>query len=108
MIAYRVLPWLSLGAGFSVQWAELKSGAAINNVIDSLPDGRMNYKDTNFGFGGNFGALFEINQRTRVGITYRSQVDQSFHDVPSFAQIGPGLKAALSAPACSATTSAST
>lgn len=95
VIAYRVLPWLSLGAGFSVQWAKLKSEAAINNALDQLPDGRLKYDDTNFGFGGNFGALFEINERARVGLTYRSQVDQGFDDVPSFAQLGPTLQAGL-------------
>jgi long-chain fatty acid transport protein len=95
VIAYRVLPWLSLGAGFSVQWAKLKSEAAINNALDQLPDGRLKYDDTNFGFGGNVGALFEINERARVGLTYRSQVDQSFDDVPSFAQLGPTLQAGL-------------
>lgn len=94
-IAYRVLPWLSLGVGFSAQWAKLKDELAINNVAESLPDGFMKYQDTNFGFGGNFGALFEIDERTRIGVTYRSQVGQSFDDVPSFGQLGPVLEAAL-------------
>src|SRR5512143_1112793 len=75
VIAYRVLPWLSLGAGFSVQWAKLKNELAVNNAIESLPDGFMKYEDNNFGFGGNVGALFEIDDKTRVGVTYRSQVD---------------------------------
>ena len=96
VIAYRVLPWLSLGVGFSVQWAQLKSETAINNVLDGLPDGQLKYKDSSFGFGGNFGALVEIDERTRVGITYRSQADQSFKDTPSFSQLGPSLQAALS------------
>jgi long-chain fatty acid transport protein len=98
VVAYRVLPWLSLGAGFSVQWAELKQEAAINNNItmaQQLPDGRLKYKDTNFGFGGNFGVLVEIDPRTRVGVTYRSQVGQSFDDVPSFGQLGVALQSLL-------------
>ena len=95
VIAYRVLPWLSLGAGFSVQWATVKSEAAINNALDQLPDGRLKYEDTNFGFGGNFGALVEIDERTRAGVTYRSRVDHGFDDVPSFAQVGPTLQSVL-------------
>ena len=95
VVAYRVLPWLSLGVGFSVQWAQLRSEAAINNALDQLPDGRLKYEDDNFGFGGNVGALFEIDEWTRIGLTYRSQVDQRFDDVPSFAQLGPTLQAAL-------------
>jgi len=89
--AYRVLPWLSLGVGFSVQYAKLKQEAAVNNVLDSLPDGSLKYQDHNFGFGGNCGILFEIDPQTRLGFTYRSPVDQSFSDVPSFGQLGPGL-----------------
>lgn len=95
VIAYRVLPWLSLGGGFSVQWAKLKDEVAVNNAAEGLPDGFMKYEDTNFGFGGNVGALFEIDAKTRLGITYRSQVDQGFSDAPSFGQLGPGLEAAL-------------
>jgi long-chain fatty acid transport protein len=95
VIAYRLLPWLSLGAGFSVQWAKLKDEAAINNIADQLPDGRLKFEDNNFGFGGNFGALFEIDPKTRVGLTYRSQVNHRFSDVPSFQQLGPGLRAVL-------------
>jgi long-chain fatty acid transport protein len=95
VIAYRVLPWLSLGAGFSVQWAKLKSELAISNAAEQLPDGFMKYDDTNFGFGGNFGALFEIDSKTRVGLTYRSQVNQEFDDVPAFGQLGPGLETLL-------------
>jgi long-chain fatty acid transport protein len=95
VIAYRILPWLSVGAGFSVQWAKLKDEAAVNNVIDQLPDGRLKYDDTNFGFGGNVGLLFEIDPQTRVGVTYRSQVDQSFKSKISFSQLGPGLEAIL-------------
>ena len=95
VIAYRALPWLSLGIGFSVQWAKLKNELAINNVAEGLPDGNMKYQDTNFGFGGNLGALFEIDPQTRLGITYRSQVDQGFSDVPSFGQLGPGLETIL-------------
>ncbi len=94
-IGYRILPWLSVGAGFSVQWAKLEAEAAINNLFDALPDGRLQYEDTDFGFGGNFGVLVEINDRTRVGFTYRSQVDQDFDSVPSFAQLGPILQFAL-------------
>lgn len=95
VFAYRVTPWMSFGGGFSVQWARLTSRAAINNALDQLPDGRLEYRDSNIGFGGNFGFLFEIDEWTRVGISYRSEVDQSFDDVPSFAQVGPRLQAAL-------------
>jgi long-chain fatty acid transport protein len=95
VFAWRVLPWMSFGGGVSVQWAQLKSQAAVNNILDRFPDGRLKYEDSNVGFGGNFGFLFEIDERNRIGVTYRSGVDQSFDDVPSFAQLGPLVRAGL-------------
>jgi long-chain fatty acid transport protein len=98
VIAYRVLPWLSLGAGFSAQWAKLEQEAAINNnlvMATDLPDGRLKYDDSNFGFGGNVGVLVEIDPRTRAGLTYRSQVDHDFDDVPSFGQLSAALQTVL-------------
>ena len=41
--------------------------------------------------------LFEINPAARVGLTYRSQVDQDFDDVASVSNLGPGLRALLNA-----------
>jgi len=91
-LAVRVLPWLSVGAGFSVQYARMDQEVAINNIREQLPDGRLKYDDWNVGFGGNFGALAEIDEWTRVGLTYRSPVNQSFDSVPVFSQLGPGLQ----------------
>jgi len=39
-IAYRVNDWLSLGAGFSVNYALLSQTTAVNNLAERLPDGR--------------------------------------------------------------------
>jgi len=96
-IAYRFLPWLSVGAGFSVQYAKLVQKVAINNFLDAVGDGRLTVHDANVGFGGNIGVLFEINPSTRVGLTYRSQVDQGFNDVAKVSNLGPALRAALQA-----------
>jgi long-chain fatty acid transport protein len=78
--AYRVNDWLSIGAGFSVTYALLSQTAAVNNILDQLPDGRLKFKDDDFGFGGNVGLLLEPSPRTRVGLTYRSPVDFSYKD----------------------------
>lgn len=95
VFAWRVLPWMSFGGGFSVQWAQLTSRAAVNDLLDRRPDGSLKYEDGSVGFGGNFGFLFDVDEKTRIGVTYRSEVDQSFDDVPKFAGLGPLLQAAL-------------
>jgi long-chain fatty acid transport protein len=42
--AYRVLPWLSIGAGPSLGYSYLGQDTALNNVFDGLPDGRSRSK----------------------------------------------------------------
>ena len=94
-IAYRVNDWLSVGAGFSVNYALLSQTAAVNNVLDRLPDGRLKFKADDWGFGGNAGVLLEPSARLRFGITYRSPVDFSYEDRIKFTNLGPGLQRAL-------------
>ena len=50
VVAYRVNDWLSVGAGFSILYAELDQRSAINNVLDGLPDGRLKLEDDDVGF----------------------------------------------------------
>jgi long-chain fatty acid transport protein len=93
--AYRVNDWLSVGAGFSVIYAELTQKAAINNVLDGLPDGELKLEEDDVGYGFNLGVLLEPRDGTRFGITYRSEVDLEFDDALSIKGLGPILRAAL-------------
>jgi long-chain fatty acid transport protein len=83
-IAYRVNDWMSVGAGFSVTYALLSQTAAVNNILDQLPDGRFKLKADDWGFGGNAGILLEPSARTRFGVTYRSPVDYTYEDRTRF------------------------
>jgi long-chain fatty acid transport protein len=93
--AYRVNDWLSVGAGFSIIYAELTQKAAINNVLDGLPDGELKLEEDDVGYGFNLGVLLEPRDGTRFGITYRSEVDLEFDDALSIKGLGPILRAAL-------------
>ncbi len=72
--AYRVNDWLSLGAGLTVMYADLtyKLAAPPGGA------GQVEVEGDDFAFGYNFGALFELNPGTRVGITYVSKVEPDF------------------------------
>jgi long-chain fatty acid transport protein len=94
-IAYRVNRWLSIGAGFSVNYNLLSQTTAVNNIRDQLPDGRLKFKADDWGFGGNAGVLVEPNAHMRFGLTYRSPVDFTFKDRINFTNLGPGLRLAL-------------
>jgi long-chain fatty acid transport protein len=98
-VGYRVNEWFSAGAGVSLIAASLDQKAAINNAAvpgqAGLRDGSMELEDSDVSYGFNAGALFEVSEATRVGITYRSEVDIEFEDVMELKNIGPVLRAAL-------------
>jgi long-chain fatty acid transport protein len=94
-IAYRVKEWLSVGAGFSVNYALLSETVGVNNLRERLPDGRLKFKADDWAFGGNAGVLLEPSSRLRFGLTYRSQVDTSYTDRIRFTNVGPVLQRVL-------------
>ena len=86
-MAYRVNDWLSVGAGFSVNYALLSETVGINNLGERLPDGRLKFKADDWAFGSNGGVLLEPSARLRFGLIYRSQVDTSYTDRIRFTKI---------------------
>ncbi len=93
--AYRINELLSVGAGLTVMYSKLKEHTAINNVLESLPDGRLKYNDDAVALGGFAGVMLELAPGSRIGATYRSKIDLDFRDRVSFSGLGPGLEAAL-------------
>ncbi|MCU0727827.1 MAG: outer membrane protein transport protein [Planctomycetes bacterium] len=93
--AYRICEQFSVGAGLNIMYGTLSQDIAVNNVADSLGDGRITIEDDTWGFGGNFGVLFEASPTTRFGLTYLTQVDLDFDDSPEFRKIGPGLESVI-------------
>lgn len=99
-VGYRVNKWLSVGAGFSVIYAELEQKAAINNQVTDgagTPDGQIKVKDDDIGYGWNLGVLAELREGTRFGVTYRSEVDFDFKDVANLKGVATNLQNLLDA-----------
>jgi long-chain fatty acid transport protein len=94
-VSYRVNNWLYLGAGLNMMYGYLDTEAAVNNIGDVLPDGKLKYDDSEWGYGGNFGILLEPKPGTRFGLTYLTEVKLDFSAVPEFSGLGPGLEALL-------------
>jgi len=96
-IGYRVAPWLSVGGGVTVVQGKLTDRVAVNTLLEP-GDGRLKYDASDVGYGYNLGALVELSPRTRVGITYISQVNLDFKDDLRFKNMeGTILGAALGA-----------
>lgn len=73
-IAWKASESLSLGAGVSLQYTE----ATLTNVVAATlppPVGKVNGDD--YGWGFNLGALWQLNDATRLGIAYRSEIDST-------------------------------
>ena len=94
-IAYRLNDQLSLGASVNAMYGRLKSVTAVNNILPSLSDGKLEMKDNKWGWGGNVGLLYEASPGTRLGLTYNSRVKLDFRTSPNFSNLGPGLNALL-------------
>lgn len=94
-VAYRINDKWSAGLALNATYGIWNMQAAINNSLDSLADGRVEIKDTKWGFGGNVGLMYEVDKKTRIGLTYNSPVRLSFSAMPSYTNLGPGLETIL-------------
>ena len=77
MIAYRITDQWSVGAGFNAQYleAKLEQKVQIPPPFPNPHDGDLFVRLNNWGYGANFGILFEPNEVARFGINYRSQIN---------------------------------
>ncbi len=73
-LAFKVNDQLSLGFGLSAMWAQAELTNAVN--FGQFGEGSGKVKGDDWGFGYNFGAIFQATNDTRIGIAYRSKVEQ--------------------------------
>lgn len=107
-LAYRVAPWLSLGAGAQLQYSK----GTLSSVIDtgtlgalfSVPGAEPGNQDSfatfngdAWGFGYALGALAKPADGLTLGLSYRSAVRQTLSGPLTFALDGTGVGAAIRA-----------
>ncbi len=91
--AYRILPWLSIGAGPSFGISVIRQDSAINNVADQLPDGTLQIRSNAFGVGGVVGVMIEPTASTRFGVQYTTPMSFTYDNIIDSVQgLGPGIK----------------
>ena len=95
-IAYKATDKLSLGASLNVMYGMYEQKVAINNVNPAFGDGQIKLDDNAWGWGVNLGLLYEIDARTRLGLTWNSQVDLDFDAPAEFSNLAPGISTAFS------------
>ena len=90
-VGYRINEQWSIGAGFSAVNSNLEQKVAIRNLGPDQADGQLKLEDDDWGFGYNLGVLYEHNDRTRLGLTYRSEIDLNYKDAASMKGLQPPL-----------------
>jgi len=93
-IAFKVNDQLSLGLGVSAMWAQATLTRAVNFGLGG--EGSVKIKGDDWGFGVNLGAIYQITPDTRVGMAYRSKVDQHLEGDATFTR--PAAVPAAAAP----------
>ncbi|HEY0269033.1 MAG TPA: outer membrane protein transport protein, partial [Methyloradius sp.] len=102
-IAFKANDNLSLGFGISAMRAEASLGSAVDfgTLCTGLGlgcgtpqnrDGAANIHGNGWGVGWNTGAIWQINDVTRLGLAYRSQIHLTLDGDVSFTNV-PGLLA---------------
>ena len=95
-VAYRVNRWLSLGAGLSLERASISQSTAVPNLFEpARGDGAIDLQLHGWSEGFHAGALFNAGSHTRIGLTYRSEVDFSLNGSVTARNIGSTMMAAL-------------
>jgi long-chain fatty acid transport protein len=88
-LAWRVSEKVSLGAALNINYTYYYYESAVLNPEPDIGDGRMEIEATDISFSGQFGLLWELTPRTRIGFNYKSEVESEFADTPEFSGLGP-------------------
>ncbi|MEJ2198261.1 MAG: outer membrane protein transport protein [Desulfuromonadales bacterium] len=90
-IGYRLNEHWSVGAGISVVNSSLSQKTAIRNLGADQADGQLKLEDDDWGYGYNLGILYEYNDRSRIGLTYRSEIEFKYEDTAKLRGLQPPL-----------------
>lgn len=104
-VAYQVTSQLSLGAGISAQYAEaeLTNAADLRRIatggVSTAQDGDAIAKveGDDWGYGFNVGLLYDFDTVTRLGVAYRSKVEQNLQGSATFTPTNATATALLAA-----------
>lgn len=103
-IAWQVNDMVSLGAGFSAQYIDATLSNAVDfgtvcygaiepmfpgscaaaGVAPLAADGKAEVKGSDWSMGYNLGAMFNLSKDTRIGLSYRSKIEQKLRGTVDF------------------------
>lgn len=84
-LALKVNDQLSLGFGLNAMWIQAELTSAVNLVA---AERSSKVKGDDWGLGYNFGAIYQVTEATRLGLAYRSKIDQHLKGDVKFSTSG--------------------
>lgn len=102
-IAYQFTDQLSIGAGFSIQYAEAELSSAVDfgtigallkipGLLPQRNDGYFDLEGDSWSGGYNMGLLYEFTKHTRAGVSYRSRIEHTLDGDADFSGVPAPLK----------------
>lgn len=103
-LAWKVNDTVSLGAGVSAQYIKAELSKAIDfgtvcfgtlgpgtcgglGLSPQNNDGSVKVEGSDWGYGFNLGALLQVSSRTRVGVSYRSKIEQELSGDATYSNV---------------------
>ena len=84
-LAFKVGNAISIGLGFNVQYIQAKLTSALDlSSVGSSEDGFSDISGHGWGMGYNLGMIYSPSADTRVGLAYRSKINQSLGGTADF------------------------
>jgi len=76
-VAFAPAPWLSLGAGLNIEYADAWLSNALPNLAPGSPDARLRLGGNGWDLGWSVGAQLRPSPRVSIGIAYKSAVEHN-------------------------------
>ncbi len=95
-LAYRVNEKLSIAGSLSLTYSIFEQERAVANFLDpGFKDGKAELDTDGFDVGFGLSMLYEINDTTRWGLNYLSEIEPSLDGDSDYSGLGPNTQAAL-------------
>lgn len=88
-LSYKVNNHLSVGGGPVVEYLNARLTQALPTNFVPIGDGRADVHGSDVALGYNLGALYQIDDSTRIGLDYRSRIRHNIHGTEAFTNYPP-------------------
>ena len=96
-IARKVTDKLSLAGSLALTYTNYEQIKAVPNVDPGFGDGRLEIEADDLSVGFSVSSLYDVNDKTRFGLVYRSEVDPDLTGNANFSGLGPTTEMILDA-----------